>query len=448
MTGRSLTDRLLAVRTARSASPQPARPTERAEGLARWLGAQLAIADVGRVVRVERTITLRTETAARLATLPPGCYFDTETTGLSTGAGTVIFLAAAARLQGRQLAVRQFLLPDYPDERALLRLVAAELGDAARIVTYNGRAFDLPLLASRLTVHGLWQDLSGLPARHDDLLPVARRLWRRPLGGARLAEIEAGVLGLRRASDCPSAEVPGRWFGYLRGGSPDLLADVLDHNAQDVASLALLEAQMVHLRDGGWRTASVLDHRGMAMELLRAGAVGEALAVLEQALEAADGSEAPAIRRLAARLLVAAGDTDRAEAVWRPSTRRASIDAAIAWIEVARIRERYRSDLPAALEAILSASRILDLAFALGRGGGMQAIGRVRLQVESRRRRLQRRVAAAERRRERHLGLRTGSRRARVPADRRPDQAGGSRYTNPGPPAARPASTATHRPSE
>jgi len=174
---------------------------------------------------------------------------------------------------------------------------------------------------------------------------------------------------------------------------------VLDHNFQDVVSLALLEAELCRLRGGGWREARVLDPRGMALDLLRAGAVDDALELVESAQHlAADPAEANALRRVASRLLLATGRVDRAEELWAHGTRRASADAANAWIEVARIRERHRGDLPGALEAAAAASRVLDIAFALGRGGDIGELGRVRLRVESRVRRLRRWTAAAERR--------------------------------------------------
>jgi hypothetical protein len=196
--------------------------------------------------------------------------------------------------------------------------------------------------------------------------------------------------------------VPGRWFGYLRGGSPDLLVQVLDHNLQDIASLALLEGELLRLRGGGWRAAPGLDHRGMAIELLRDARGAEALEVLQHALSLAlDPGEAAGLRRLSSRLLLAGGEPERAEALWREATRRASIDAAAAWIEVARIRERHRGDLAGALDAAAAASRVLDVAFALGRGGSMTELGRTRILVEGRLRRLRRWVAAAERRRRR-----------------------------------------------
>jgi uncharacterized protein len=302
-------------------------------------------------------------------------------------------------VDGARVTVRQYLLPDFPYEPALLKALAADLATAGRIVTYNGRSFDLPMLAARLTVHGLFRQQAALPDEHDDLLPDARRLFRRPLGGARLADVEAGVLGVRRASDCAGSEVPARYFGYLRGGSPDILAEVLDHNFQDVVSLVLLEAELCRLRAGAWRHAPVLDARGMALELLRAGEVDDALELVERAQAvAADPAEATALRRVASRLLIAIGELDRAEELWATGTRRASVDAATAWIEVARIRERHRGDLRGAMDAAAAASRVLDIAFALGRGGSMTEVGRTRVTVERRLRRLRRWVDASERR--------------------------------------------------
>src|SRR5918994_456822 len=113
---------------------------------------------------------------------------------------------------------------------------------------------------------------------------------------------------------------------------------------------------------------------------------------------AANPSEANALRRIASRLLIALGEVDRAEELWALGTRRASVDAAGAWIEVARIRERHRGDLRGAMDAAAAASRVLDIAFALGRGGSIAEVGRTRLTVERRLRRLRRWVAAAERR--------------------------------------------------
>ena len=401
----TLDQRLAAVRAKRGTGLRGARRNDDvAARLAAWGGARLTTTEGGRVALVERRVPLPDAVVRELASGAPTCYFDTETTGLSTGAGTVIILAAVGRLDDGAIVVRQALLPDYPDEPALLRTVMGWMAGTDRMVTYNGRGFDLPLLSARMTIHGMGRDMAGLPARHDDLLPVARRLWRRVLGGARLADVERGVLAVRRRGDCPSSEVPQRWFAYLAGGSPDLLAAVIDHNAQDVASLALLDAELRRLRAGGWRDGAMVDHRGLALELLRGGADDDALELLEGVLRGAvePGStysdEPLRLRRLAARILLSGGQPGRAESLWRDAARSGTVEAALAWIEVARIRERHAADLAGALEATRAASRILDLALALGRGGSLERIGRARLVVEGRRRRLTRWVAAAERR--------------------------------------------------
>lgn len=395
---RTLADRLDAVRVRAPTSEVPS-PHDRLTSLAKWFGARTEVLGNGSALVIERAVRIPPSTAGVLARRTGTVYFDTETTGLSTGAGTVIFLAGVARIDRERVRVRQYLLPDYPHEPALLRALTGDIATASRVVTYNGRAFDLPMLAARLTVHGLFPEQASVPAQHDDLLPDARRLFRRPLGGARLADVEAGILGVRRTSDCPGSEVPARYFGFLRGGSPDVLSVVLDHNCQDVVSLALLDAELCTLRAGGWRHARVLDPRGMALDLLRAGAVDDALELVERAqADAADPAEANALRRVASRLLIALGEVERAEALWTLGTRRASVDAATAWIEVARIRERHARDLRGALDAAAAASRVLDIAFALGRGGTIAEVGRTRIAVERRLRRLRRWVAAAERR--------------------------------------------------
>ncbi len=395
----TLADRLAIVRTERAVPVRRPAPAGREDELAQWFGARVLSVGGGRVVRVERSSALSPATAERLKRLPTTVYFDTETTGLSTGTGTVIFLAAAGQAVGERFVVRQVLLPDYPHEPALLRTLLEDLAGPERMVTYNGRGFDVPMLTARLTLHGLGRDLLRLPERHDDLLPIARRLWRRPLGGARLADIEAGVLGIGRHDDVPGFEIPGRWFTFLRGGSPDLLAAVLDHNAQDVVSLALIDAEIIRLREeGGWRDAPVLDARGMAAELVAHGQTADALELVSEVLAEGSDDHRFGLRRLAARLLVNVGEVTRAEELWRTATRAASVEAALAWIEVARLRERHGRDLRGALDAAQAASRVLDLSLALGRGGGMADIGRARILVEGRARRLRSWLAAAERR--------------------------------------------------
>lgn len=180
-------------------------------------------------------------------------FFDLEATGLSTGAGNVAFLFGLGRRSREGFELVQWLLPDYPWEPELLRSVAAELEGLEEelgtltLVSYNGRAFDTPLLQTRMLMNGIPFD----PPRELDLLPVTRRLWRRSLENCSLGTVENGVLGVIRELDVPGAFVPLRYFDYLQSGRPEPLLEVVAHHRQDILSLYLLLSRIEGILSGG-----------------------------------------------------------------------------------------------------------------------------------------------------------------------------------------------------
>ena len=80
------------------------------------------------------------------------CFLDTETTGLSHGAGTVAFLVGVGFFDEKGFTVRQYLMRDYDEEAFLLSHVAEEMGKRRVLCTFNGATFDLPLLETRFTM--------------------------------------------------------------------------------------------------------------------------------------------------------------------------------------------------------------------------------------------------------------------------------------------------------
>ena len=169
-------------------------------------------------------------------------FFDTETTGLSRGVGTVAFLIGWGRIVGDVLKVTQALMRDYPQEHQLLKQFQEELKEDTCLVSYNGKSFDLPLLQSRLTMNRSNRDLAELP--HLDLLHAAKRTYKLRLGRTPLTRLEQLVLGFERQGDLPGAEVPVRYFKYLETREESLLEDILDHNRQDIITLAKLFLNM------------------------------------------------------------------------------------------------------------------------------------------------------------------------------------------------------------
>ena len=169
-------------------------------------------------------------------------FLDTETTGLSGGAGTVAFLVGLGYVRDGYFRVEQFLMRDYPDEPEMLAMIADRLDRFDAVCSFNGKNFDLPLLKARYTMCRMqdrWRDPEQL-----DLLYPARRTWKLRIGSCRLACIEEHILGRGREGDLPGSEVPRRYFDYLKCGDLRLLEDIIDHNRQDIVTLGTLLAHL------------------------------------------------------------------------------------------------------------------------------------------------------------------------------------------------------------
>jgi uncharacterized protein YprB with RNaseH-like and TPR domain len=227
-------------------------------------------------------------------------FFDLETTGLSGGSGTVAFLAAIGRVEGEDIALRQLFLSDYPGEPAFIAAVLDCLGEGAIVASYNGRAFDMPLLRTRCVMNGL----VPIDAPQLDLLYAARRLWRPVHGGASLGLLEQRVLGKSRGEDVPGCLVPDVWFSFLRQGEDPRLGAVFSHNADDVASLALLFGAMlgVYADPRAAAESGGVDARGLGLSLLALGLAAEGEAILETAASRGDERAALVLCRRLGRL--------------------------------------------------------------------------------------------------------------------------------------------------
>lgn len=264
-----------------------------AERLAVAVGGELVRTARGSFVVVESPSTLLPVDRERLARLPgqppadaPLLCLDTETTGLATAAGTLAFLVGLGWWEGSRFRQVQLLLPDHADEPALLAELAARIPRDAWLVTYNGRGFDWPLLVARFRMAGWNPPVHG---GHLDLLPLVRRVFRHRMTDARLASVEAELLGVRRHGDIPGWEIPGRYLDYLRFGEPSPLVEVVRHNDEDVRSLARL---MVHVDrgyadDARWPEAPAGDLAGLSRAFAGDGRPDDALRCLDVALAVA-----------------------------------------------------------------------------------------------------------------------------------------------------------------
>lgn len=170
-------------------------------------------------------------------------FFDLETLGLG---GAPIILAAMARPSKEGIRITQYLARSLDEEIALLEQINQEIVEASLLLSYNGKAFDWAVLQERFAYYGLRPD--HLPL-HIDLLHHARRAFRNRLPDLRLGTVEERLLGIRREEDLPSEAVPEYYSAYLESGNPGPLVPIVNHNRQDVETLALLLNHLLRLPD-------------------------------------------------------------------------------------------------------------------------------------------------------------------------------------------------------
>jgi uncharacterized protein YprB with RNaseH-like and TPR domain len=287
-------------------------------------------------------------------------YFDTETTGLGGGAGVLAFLVGLAWFDaGLRLHAEQFLLRSPAEELPLLEALSERFEQADLLVSYNGKAFDLPLLNGRMVMNRR----PKLPDRaHLDLLHVARRLHKTRLGPCRLISLESDVLGFVRGPDIAGIDIAPRYAHFLRTGDDSVLEQVIEHNAWDVVSMAALVAlygepfELLHERD----------LLGLARTLKRARAFDEAERAAAVALSRGAGPEA---RRAHGEIAKARGD--RAQALLHFEAFAAEVDDPSIRLELAKLYEHH-------LRAPISALGWVDL----GTGEASEKAERRRTRLE------------------------------------------------------------------
>lgn len=276
-------------------------------------------------------------------------FLDVETTGLNPGAGTLVILVGLGFWDQHHFVVRQYLLNDPAVEPAMLRAVAETLAGFDVLVTFNGKRFDLPLLLGRYHLHRL-----GAPSlsQHLDVLPIARQVWHRRLGRSNLATLETRVLGVIRERDVPGEEIPRRYFAFLHDRRPEAMAPVLEHNRQDVVSLARLSGRLEQLLRGVINPADLgpADLLGLAALQQRLGQGERATRCYEAALIGATPSERVEALFHLATVARKQQELDRAIQLLEAVSRYSTWTAVLGAIELAKICEHQLKQPALALD--------------------------------------------------------------------------------------------------
>jgi len=163
------------------------------------------------------------------------CFFDTETTGLSGGAGTVIFLAGIGYFEEDSFIVKQYFIDNPGKEVLLIENLREIMRRKEIVVSYNGKSFDMPLLQSRAVMNRL--DEVNFDSQID-LLHISRFIWKKSLKNCKLSTIETEILNIRRFGDIPGQLIPAAYREFLLRGNTEQIKKIIYHNREDIVSLA------------------------------------------------------------------------------------------------------------------------------------------------------------------------------------------------------------------
>lgn len=217
-------------------------------GMRKYRPSAMSVLEVmeGEPCDIHRLFSARKGSAHPLTLLSSGLFpleqfrfVDIETLGIF---GRPLILIGLGYFQSGEFLVNQYLLRDISEEVPALCAFLDEIPKDAVLVSFNGRSFDIPYIADRLAYYGL-SPLPEIP--HFDLLHPSRRLWKHVAPDCRLGTLEARMLNIARDDDLPGALVPEWYCRYMETKNPGPLVPIVEHNRQDVVSLAHLLTRLV-----------------------------------------------------------------------------------------------------------------------------------------------------------------------------------------------------------
>lgn len=317
-------------------------------------------------VPIARALDITPQTVAKLA-LDEGLgaidprklvFLDTETTGLAGGTGTIPFLIGVAWFEDQSFRIEQLLLRAPGEETPMLRRLAEHLEGASAIVSYNGKSYDWPLLRTRFVLNRV---PVAQPAAHLDLLHCARRVFKRRLGQVRLVHMEEHVLGMRREGDIDGAEIPERFWSFVRDADGSRLAPVIEHNANDVVALAAILVNLVERYEELRPEHDPEDRLGVAQVAVRAADPERAMRWAESAAEAGGPDDVTADALwLASELCRKRGDDEGRRALLHRALEAGGVDprrSARAHLALSKLYEHRLKDFERALVHARSTER-------------------------------------------------------------------------------------------
>ncbi len=305
-------------------------------------------------------------------------FLDTETTGLTGGTGTFVFMVGLGFFSEGGFQTQQLFMRDYSEEKACLSLLNPLLDSFEFLVTFNGRHYDIPLLETRFILSRMDSRIREKP--NFDLLFPSRKIWKGAYENCRLVTLESRLLGMGRENDIPSEWIPHFYFEYVQTGDAREIQRVFYHNRMDILTMAALMGRihLVYHDPQAARPRKGVEHFSLGRLFWDHGLREKAIPCFEIALRRCDDDLAWDVMRWLSQAFKKTGRLERARSLWEEMAtwpyqkeafpfielakyhehRLGDFDRAIAYVDQAL--ERARPDRPRELESLLQRKQRLE----------------------------------------------------------------------------------------
>lgn len=284
--------------------------------------------------------------------LKKALFLDTETTGLSGGTGTFVFLIGLGYFEDENFKIKQFFMRDFSEEKAALLLFNEILEPFKFLVTFNGKQYDIPLLETRFILSRIPTRIRNLP--NLDLLYPSRKIWRGAYENCRLITLESRLLGIEREDDIPSELIPSMYFKYLHTRDGRIISKVFYHNQMDILSMVTLlgRIHLIYHDPQATKPRKGIEHFSLGRLFWDHGEREKAIPCFEAALKQCDDELAWEVMKWLSIAFKKLGQLERAKLLWEDMLGWHRFSDVYPYIELAKYYEHHIKDFDNALKYV------------------------------------------------------------------------------------------------
>jgi uncharacterized protein YprB with RNaseH-like and TPR domain len=286
-------------------------------------------------------------------------FLDTETTGLTGGTGTFVFMVGLGYFQEDGFLIHQLFMRDYSEERASLFLLRDLLESFQFLVTFNGRHYDIPLLETRFILSRMATKIKEMP--NFDLLYPSRKIWKGAYENCRLVTLESKLLGMEREDDIPSEWIPSLYFEYIQTGDARKIHRVFYHNQMDILSMVALTGRihLVYHDPQAAQPKKGIEHFSLGRLFWDHGYREKAIPCFEIALKRCDDNLAWEVMRWLSMAFKKTGQSEKARSLWEEMVTWPYKKDVFPYIELAKYHEHRFKDWEKAIACVDEALELI-----------------------------------------------------------------------------------------